>query len=1116
MCNLLNPLLARRGFLVFLLLFAQLTFAQTQPTPVAWTFAGPSGSNDRIISFAMDPRNESVIYAATPGGIWKTQDAGATWTAVFESQSSMAVCSIVIDPQLSDVIYAGTGDDQSPRPAQGVVRSTDGGRTWTSVQRITDRPVCTLAIDPTSPARIFAGSEEGLFLSTDAATTWTKVLKVPVTSVAFGGPGVVYAGILGDTSPGERQHLLTRSTDGGRTWTDLTLPRNSNSPVAAANWINVLTSGSALFVAVSSVASPLSQVDFYSSNDAGNLWFSTFGIGQARPPMAMLFDPNGNLYIAAATLLSSANGGQTWTTVPTTKSQFHAGAYRSGTLLLAGEQGFENLAAGGQGLSPFPIAQILGVAVEPGRGVWAAGPAGLFGLFPSSPYSASGVPGIAAPGRISITTPANGSTNIYTASATNVYASTNGGVAFSSQSVIPADELRAPYPPLVADPVVTATLYVAGRRLYRSNDNGDTWSALAIVDPDPTRVVTAMAMAPSARSTLFAATACLPEIALTTCPPISVVWRSTNAGQTWAQMSVVAGLVSDFAIDPRQGTRVYAAIGGFPAGPSTASGQVPGDILLSTNAGAAWVSTLGNLPRTGIHTLLIDPASLPPLFNLPAQTLYAGTDAGVFVSFDAGTRWMDISSGLPGVPITDLALLQPDGILAAATFGRGVFSASVLGIGAGVIVDPLLQDVTLAEGTSTDVGIALINLSTSVSVDWQLRALDSWLSVPQTTGNLRQQTSVRLPVAVSAASLRTGTYIGRLQLTSVFGVQNILVETHVTPSPAQMTIAGGNDPSGLPEATLPPLRVLVVDSDGTPLPNVPVTFTITSGGGSLNARTVPTNASGIAGVVLTLPSNPGTIEVTAAVGALSVTFHATAIAAPSLLTDSIFDGVTFNANASFGPGSILAIFGQNLAPREAVATGALPLELATTRVLLTTPDGDLSLPLFSVAPLEVRALMPLTISPGRYLLRVEVGSVRSNEVEIGVAPFAPGIFTVSGGGRGTGIFVKENGTVVSATNPADRGSRVTFFASGLGAVNPPVDAGAPGATQEPLNRTIQTPRVFFDRFAGTVLYSGLVPGIAGRYQVTVQIPGLVAPATNVSVSVTIGGYTSNRVTIPVR
>jgi len=105
---------------------------------------------------------------------------------------------------------------------------------------------------------------------------------------------------------------------------------------------------------------------------------------------------------------------------------------------------------------------------------------------------------------------------------------------------------------------------------------------------------------------------------------------------------------------------------------------------------------------------------------------------------------------------------------------------------------------------------------------------------------------------------------------------------------------------------------------------------------------------------------------------------------------------------------------------------------------------------------------------------------------------------------------------VSVSNAADRGAIVTFFADGLGAVDPPVAAGQPGALSEPFNRTVATPRVFFDIYQADVIYSGLPAGAPGPYQVTVRVPALLSPATNISVSLTIGGFGSNRVTIPVR
>ena len=105
------------------MLVPDFSFAQTQvQTPVVWNFlgpSGPSGPRTRVLSLAVDPRNDSVVYAATPGGgLWKTQDGGGTWFPQLKGASSLQVCSVAVDPRSSDVVYVGTGDDQIPGPVR--------------------------------------------------------------------------------------------------------------------------------------------------------------------------------------------------------------------------------------------------------------------------------------------------------------------------------------------------------------------------------------------------------------------------------------------------------------------------------------------------------------------------------------------------------------------------------------------------------------------------------------------------------------------------------------------------------------------------------------------------------------------------------------------------------------------------------------------------------------------------------------------------------------------------------------------------------------------------------------------------------------------------------------
>jgi uncharacterized protein (TIGR03437 family) len=1151
MTHLLRQFIRYRGSFCLAVALGFLARPAYAQLPATWSFAGPLGVPARVVSLAADPRNDSVIYLLAPGGgVWKTQDGGAFWTPITDSLPSLQLCAMAIDSRSPDVLYLGTGDIQSPRPFQSVARSSDGGRTWALQARFTNQPVCALAVDPTNSARVLAGSGEGLFLSQDSGTTWSKVLSTGVTSIAFDSQGVAYAGTLGD-----RDHAVSRSSDNGRTWTDLPLSDNTTPSGVQTTWVNVTATATAVSVIVSyqaaaqSSSSSLSLMDFYRSTDSGNTWSTPLRIGDAHPPVQLISDTiSGNLYVVGNSVFSSTDQGSSWSKLAATNADFHTAAFSGGILLLGGEKGLDSVSlvqgTAPRSISQPPLAQFLGINLDSRNGIWAGGPSGLFG--PINAITESKVSGIDSAG---IVASGANSSNIFSAGNNQVYRSNDAGANFSSRAVIAEDELRAPFPPVLLDPVNSASAYVAGTRLYRTTNSGQSWTALPVVDSDTTHVVIALGMAPAQRTALYAATACLPEVVLTACPSSSTIWRSANSGQTWSSMGSVSGYVNRLAVDPRQANVLYAAVGAFPGGPSLSAGLLQGDLQQSTNGGTTWISIRGNLPNVPINAVVIDPTSLAPvtrtfpgpgqfptpgqpfgptIFNQPAQTLYVATDAGVFVTFDLGgggnvsptPHWIDISWGLPPSPITDISLRQPGGILVAATFGRGAWSISTTGLATEVVANPLSIDVTLMKGTTSTAGVPLFNLSPTTTYGWRLNAVDSWITTLLANGTLRPRSSAQAAIRISAAALQTGTYVGRLQLVSGNFIQNVFVTTHVTAAPAQISVVGGNNATAGTGTTVP-LQVLISDGNQSPLQGVPVSFAVTTGGGSISARTAFTNDAGIASAVLTLPANPGSVQIRATSGDLAVTFTVTAVNSPVLLADAVMDGVTFNAYTSLAPGSIVSITGQSLSQATiAAGTPVLPTMIEATRVLLNTPNsattGIVPLPLLSVSPAQVQALLPVDLAPGVYGISVETASVPSNEIQISVAAFAPGILTQNSSGRGLGIFIKENGSVVSASNPADRGTRITFFASGLGAVNPPVAAGAPGAVAEPFNRTVATPRVFFDIYPADVFFSGLAPGSAGRYQVSIIVPTLVTPATNVSVSLTIGGFASNRVTIPVR
>jgi uncharacterized protein (TIGR03437 family) len=120
-------------------------------------------------------------------------------------------------------------------------------------------------------------------------------------------------------------------------------------------------------------------------------------------------------------------------------------------------------------------------------------------------------------------------------------------------------------------------------------------------------------------------------------------------------------------------------------------------------------------------------------------------------------------------------------------------------------------------------------------------------------------------------------------------------------------------------------------------------------------------------------------------------------------------------------------------------------------------------------------------------IQVTNGGATSNTISQGVNPTTPGIFSLTANGLGDGAIEHANGSVVTASNPAQPGETVAMFMSGLGAVFPPSPEGAPGPTS-PLSNATNTFAAYVGPNKATIAYAGLAPYLAGVYQMNLTIP----------------------------
>jgi uncharacterized protein (TIGR03437 family) len=231
---------------------------------------------------------------------------------------------------------------------------------------------------------------------------------------------------------------------------------------------------------------------------------------------------------------------------------------------------------------------------------------------------------------------------------------------------------------------------------------------------------------------------------------------------------------------------------------------------------------------------------------------------------------------------------------------------------------------------------------------------------------------------------------------------------------------------------------------------------------------------------------------------------------PSIKTGGIVNAASYGG--TLAPGSIAAVFGSF-----GVTGSAQNLPLPTMISGLSMQfAGAYAAPLFAVANNQANVQIPWELA-GRTTVTLAASSngQAGTPQALNLATFAPGIFTITADGAGQGVIVDGSYRVLDASHPATAGSSVAIiYCTGLGPVtNQPVTGAASPAN--PPAQTINTPTVAIGGGKGRVLFSGLAPGLVGTYQINVEVPADSALGSAVPVSISIGGITSNTVSMGV-
>ncbi|MBI3696813.1 MAG: hypothetical protein HY238_18500 [Acidobacteria bacterium] len=233
--------------------------------------------------------------------------------------------------------------------------------------------------------------------------------------------------------------------------------------------------------------------------------------------------------------------------------------------------------------------------------------------------------------------------------------------------------------------------------------------------------------------------------------------------------------------------------------------------------------------------------------------------------------------------------------------------------------------------------------------------------------------------------------------------------------------------------------------------------------------------------------------------------------APAITSGGIVNGASFAlAPAPVAPGSIISIFGTNLAASTAQASAVpLPTQLAG----ITVKVNGTPIPLFFVSPGQINAQLPFEAPPGRATAVVTSSAGDSRSETFNVASSAIGIFPFPSSNRA--IALNQDGSVNGPENPEGRGRVIVVFLTGQGPVTPPVPTGR-AAPLDTLSPAALPGAATIGGSTAPVMFLGLTPGFVGLAQANIQIPSDITPGAQVAMSITVGGQAGNTTTISVK
>jgi uncharacterized protein (TIGR03437 family) len=486
------------------------------------------------------------------------------------------------------------------------------------------------------------------------------------------------------------------------------------------------------------------------------------------------------------------------------------------------------------------------------------------------------------------------------------------------------------------------------------------------------------------------------------------------------------------------------------------------------------------------------------------------------------------SPGLPPQIVTVVLKVLPPG----TNPGPEVDPSGLIFIGAQGSEAPS-EDVRISNLQNTRITYA----STSQTFDGA-----KWLSHLPAAATILPDEPRRIVVQPNFKDLTPGVRRGAVYLLFEDGTNRVVNILSIVPDPAASPLsAGGRGAIGCKDLVLRaeftnvqesanvsagqpvPIAVKVADGCGNLLVESAAAVKVTFSNGNPDISLAHIGGGVWTGTWRPVGAGGGTVTVRAsALHAVPPAFYAGSTSrsvrmgtsnAPVVTQGSLAHAASLERNVPVAPGTLVTIYGANLADARRLNTAPLPTEVDGTQVLL----GGEPLPLLYTSENQINAQVPYDLPVNTdHQVVVRRGATLSVPEDFVVAAAQPGIFTTNVQGTGQGVVMgPDQVTVADSAKPAQRGQAIVIYCAGLGAVTPEVAVGN-AAPASPLSQTVKPATVTIGNTQAQVLFSGLTPGFTGLYQVNAIVPANAPTGGAVPLTISIDGRVSNTVTIAIR